>query len=564
MGQKRSDPQTSLPVAGRGDLTSAFALSARGAWETAFETFTSLDHRFDLNGEALEGFGVAAYMSGREESFGEIYERAFEKYCTEKKDLKAARCAFWIGLTLIFRDEFGRGSGWLSRAERQVENHGADCVEIGYLLLPQAEESLAKGDAEAGYNYASRAAGVAARYADEDLLAIARHLQGRIKMEAGQADEGLALLDETMIAVTSGGLTPIVTGLVYCSVIEICQNFLMQGRAKEWTAALAGWCSRQPEIVAFTGRCQIHRAEILIFDGNWSEAFSEASAACSRLIAGPVESHAGPAYYQEGEVLRLRGSFSDAEKSYRSTSRLGYDPQPGVALMRLQQGKGGIALASITRALASAKDPVGRVRLLPSAIRIMLAVGSTDSAREALDELRQHAALFPNDAVRATAAEALGTLRLAEGDAESALVPLHEAATLWRQLNAPYQLAQVRFLTGQTCLALGDKEGGGLEIEAAGDAFAELGAEPDKKRVDDLVREIRNRNDAVLTPRQSEILQLVAEGLTNREIAGRLKLSERTVDRHVSNILTRIDVPTRAAATAFALAQGLIGPVTFG
>ena len=540
------------------ELAAVEGMFERGKWSAAFDLMSGLDTRYQLNGRALESFATAAYMIGRESTFLELLERAFETFCAAAEPLRAARSAFWIGLTLMFRGEYGRGSGWLVRSERLVDEFGNDCVEQGYILLPRVESSLASGDFAAADHYASEAVRIGEQFGDEDLLALGRHFKGRIQIESGNTSDGLILLDETMIAATDGRLSPIVTGLIYCSVIETCQNYQIQKRAKEWTDALTGWCGKQPELVAFTGRCLIHRSEILIFDGKWTEAFAEAGAACRRLLAGPVEHHAGPAYYQEGEVLRLSGRFDEADESYRSASRLGFDPQPGLALMRLRQGKSQAALSSIKRTLATVRDPVGRMRLLPIAVEIMLATGDIEMARKLCDELSGFAARHVSDAVEAASAEAIGDLSFAEGNLEGALPSYGRAAELWRDLHAPYRLSRLRLKIGQTCVALGDSEGACREIEAARDVFGKLGAEPDRKAAEALLRSLGKGVEGPLTPRQTEILQLVAEGLTNREIAQRLGLSERTVDRHVSDTLTRIDVPTRAAATAFAISHGLI------
>jgi DNA-binding CsgD family transcriptional regulator/predicted negative regulator of RcsB-dependent stress response len=532
----------------------------RGAWSAAFDLMSSIDGRLRLDSRGLETFATAAYMIGREATFCELLERAFDAHRASAETLRAARSAFWIGLTLMFRGEHGRGSGWLQRAERLVDEHGEACVERGYILLPRVEGELARGDLAAAGRFASEAIRVGEEFADEDLVAIARHLKGRIEIESGNIAEGVSHLDETMVAAIGGRLSPIVTGLLYCSVIDICQSFQIPRRAKEWTDALTAWCGSQPELIAFTGRCLIHRSEILIFDGQWTEAFAEAGTACHRLLDGPVEHHAGPAFYLKGEVLRLRGRFTEADESYRSASRLGFDPQPGHALMRLRQGKSQAAHSSIKRALAAVRDPVGRMRLLPAAVEITLAVGDVAAARDLCDELSGLAARYASEAIAAAAAEAIGDVRVAEGKSEDALLSYGRAAELWRELHAPYRLSRLRLKIGRTCQALGDGEGAERETEAAQDMFDKLGAEPDRKAAEAMLLGLKETKATLLTPRQIEVLQLVAEGLTNREIAERLGLSERTVDRHVSDTLTRIDVPTRAAATAFALSRGLIRP----
>ena len=548
------EPESQLAA----QLAEVAEMSERGAWSAAFDVMTSLDTRLHLNGDALVSFATAAYMTGRETAYLELLERAFEAFRAGGETLRSARSAFWLGLILMFRGEYGRGGGWLARAERIVAEHADDCVEQGYIFLPRVEGSLASGDLAAADRHACEAIRIGEQFGDGDLLAIARHLKGRVQIESGNTPVGLSFLDETMIAATAGRLSPIVTGLIYCSVIEICQNLQLHQRAREWTDALAVWCGNQPELVAFTGRCLIHRSEILIFDGKWNEALSEAGSACRRLLAGPSEHHAGPAYYQEGEVHRLSGRLDEADQSYRSASQLGFDPQPGLALMRLGQGQSRAALSSIKRALASARDAAGRMRLLPAALEIALAIGDVEAARGLCKELSELSARHVSDAVDATCSEANGDLSCAEGSFEQALPAYRKAAELWRNLHAPYRLSRVRLKFGHACAALGDSEGARSEVEAARNVFRELGAHPDRKAADDLLRQITKDKDRLLTPRQMEVLRFVAQGLTNREIADRLGLSERTVDRHVSDILTRMDAPTRAAATAFAVSSGLI------
>jgi len=533
-------------------------MAERGEWAAAYRALAAEDRHCELRGASLERLGEAAYMLGRETEFIQAFERAFDDHCQNGRTLRAARCGFWIGLTLIFRGEYGRGSGWLQKSERLLDGQDADCVEQGYLMLPKVEQCLAGGDVEGAYAHATRAAEIGERHADEDLLAIARHLQGRIMIESGEPASGVALLDEAMVAVTADRLSPIVTGLVYCSVIDICHKFHDMNRAREWTAALAGWCARQPEIVAFTGRCLIHRAEILTYDGHWIEAEREAGAASMRLKNGPVAHHAGPAFYQEGEIHRLRGRFDEADAAYRAASRLGFNPQPGLALLRLEQGRVQSALSAIRRALQSVEDAAGRLRLLPAAVEITLAAGSTEDARAFCDMLQNCAAQYSTDAVRAAADEALARVRIADGHAEDALACIRRAADLLRDLQAPYHLARVRVLAAHACLAIGDAEGAQIELDTALNVFRDLGALPDEARTRKLRTGLSKSGDVALTPRQAQVLQLIADGMTNPAIADALGLSERTVDRHVSDILTRLNVPTRAAATAYGLSHGLI------
>lgn len=531
-----------------------------GEWLTAFELLRSADETNGLDGPALERCATAAYMIGREEAFADLMQRAFYAHCEAKAKLRAARVAFWLGLTLMFRGDFGQGSGWLARAERLVDEHGADCVERGYVLLPRIEQSLANGDLAEAERLSADAVTVGSRFADEDLLAIARHLLGRCKLLAGWMTDGLSLLDEAMVAVTTARVSPMVTGLIYCSVIDICQTFLIYQRAKEWTDALSGWCASQPELVSFTDRCLIHRSEILIFEGKWEAAIAEAARA-SRHQESLARHRAAPAFYLEGEVHRLSGRFAAAEKSYRTANQLGYDPQPGLALMRLEQGDPQSATSAIERSLSERRDDLGRMRLLPAAIEIALGAGDIGAAQEHCAELTRLSHSFPSTLVEAMLWEATGDVKFAIADPGAALPEFRRSAEIWRTLRIPYRLARVRLKTGRACAALGDAEGARAEMEAARDSFVELGAAPDVKSVEAAMRGLGKTGEGgLLTPRQTEVLALIAQGLTNRDIAERLGLSRRTIDRHVGDILTRTGVPTRAAATAYALSRGLIGP----
>ena len=535
-------------------------LMRRGEWEQAVSAIERLDRDYALGAPALESLALASYMSGHDDAYAEATARAHELWVAEGALPNAARCAFWVGLTSIFRGEHGKGSGWLSRAERLLERHPAECVEAGYILLPRCEFHLGEGRPERALNVASDAAAIGERFGDPDLSSIARHLAGRARLAMGDLPEGLSDLDEVMISAIEGRLSPIVTGLLYCSVIDVCQTYQILDRASEWTEALSDWCRRQPQLVAFTGRCLIHRSEILMFEGRWADAAAEAGSACQRLADGPSAVRAGQANYYLGELDRLHGRIDSAEARFRDAAALGFDPQPGLALMRLRQGRTREAGAAIRRALAAAGEKPAQRGLLSAAIDIFLATGETDAARACASRLAGLAGANPTGATGAAAAEAAGSLAMSEGDCAAALAEFSRAVGLWRDLGSPYRVAAVRLKTANACAAILDIEGARAEARAAADAFAALGAEPDRQEAEALHGRLGSGGKGLLTGRQIEVLELVARGLTNREIAGALDLSERTVDRHVSDILTRMDVPTRAAAAAFAVASGLISP----
>jgi DNA-binding CsgD family transcriptional regulator len=473
--------------------------------------------------------------------------------------MRAVRCAFWLGINLARRGEMGRATGWFGRAQRLVERQKDDCVERGYLLIPLLLRRVATGDWEAAAGTAADAAEIGERFGDADLLALAIHEQGHALVRQGRVEEGFGLLDEAMVAVTAGELSPIVTGLVYCSVIAYCQELYEPRRAQEWTAALTRWCEQQPDMVAFTGRCLVHRAEIMQLHGAWQDALEEARRACERLEQGMTNQlAAGYALYRQGEVHRLQGGFSAAEEAYRAASRCGCEPQPGLALLRLIQGNGDAAAAAIRRAISETTEPLKRAKLLPAYVEIMLAVGDAQEARSACRELEDVCAGHRSTVLGAMSAQAQGAVDLAEGDARPALLALRRAWRVWQELEAPYEAARVRVLLGLACRTLGDDDTAALELQAARDVFGQLGAAPDLARVDSLARRPRSVDARGLTPREVQVLRLVAAGETNKAIAAELVLSERTVDRHVSNIFTKLGVSSRAAATAYAYEHQLI------
>jgi len=478
-----------------------------------------------------------------------ILERAHHAHVAAGDQVRAARSAFWLGLSVLLRGEIGPATGWLSRARRLLDSR--DCVEQGYLLLPVAEQCFAEGNVDSALEAANRAAAIGDRFADADVIACARHLQGRALLKQGRITSGLALLDEAMLAVTAGELSPIITGLIYCSVIEACQQVYALSRAREWTAALYRWCEQQPAMVAFRGACLVRRAEVLQVHGAWSAALAEARRACesSQDANGKPP---GAALYQQAEIHRLRGEFTTAEEAYRSASQLGYEPQPGLALLRMAQGRTDAACAAIRRVVSTTTDRLRRTKLLPAYIEIMLATGDIQEARSACHELEELAETIGTDALRAMAGHSGGAVELAEGDARAALSSLRRAFEGWQQVEAPYAAACVRMLLGVACRSLGDEETAGLEFGAARTALQQLGAAPDLARLDTFENREASTHRAPLTTRELQVLRLVAAGKTNKAIATELSLSERTIDRHVGNILTKLDVPSRAGAAAYA------------
>ena len=527
-------------------------------WTEADEWLSAADDVEPLGGDDLELLATSAYMLGREDDYLALLERAHTAHLEVDEPGRAVRCAFWVGTHFAQRGEMARAGGWLGRAHRLLERHDLEEVERGYLLLPAIFENLGAGRPDDAARVAGEAVAIAESAGDRELFALAAHMEGHIKIELGDLGRGLALLDEAMLPAAAGELSPIVTGIVYCGVILACQDADEVSRAREWTGVLSEWCESQPDLVAFSGRCRIHRAEIMQLGGAWSEALDEARRAHERCLEGQNESAAGEASYRQAEIHRLRGEHTAAERAYREASSRGREPQPGLARLRMAQGAGDAALASIRRALAETGLPSERAALAPACVEIMLAAGHLDEARAAVVELERSIDADACPARAATLAHAQGAVALAGGDPGAALPALRRAAQTWDRLDAPYEVARARELAGLACRALGDEEGAALELEAAAATYGELRAAPDLVRVDALMPGTETSDAHGLTPRELEVLRMIADGRTNKAIAAELVLSVRTVDRHAGNIFAKLGVSSRAAAASYAHQHQLV------
>jgi DNA-binding NarL/FixJ family response regulator len=536
------------------------AAYAKGAWSDAFESLSSADRAALLDVGDLELLARAAYMLGRDDDYVGGLERAHHAYLEAQEVAPAARCAFWIGHNLLFRGERGRASGWFSRGRRLLEAVEEDCVERGYLLIPVWLEQMGGGDYEAAQATAADAAELGERFGDRDLLWLARDDEGCALIKQGRVADGLRLVDEVLVAATAGELSPIVTGIVYCNTIAFCRDAYELRYAREWTEALSRWCERQPQMVAHNGLCLVHRAEIMQWRGAWEEALEEARRAAERFTRGVLNEIAcGKAHYRQGEVHRLRGERDAAAGAYREASRCGFEPQPGLALLRLAEGEVDAATAAIRRAVGETTQPLKRAGLLPAYVEIMLAVGELERARGACRELEEIAERQASEVLGAIAAHARGAIGLAEADAGNALAMLRRALEAWRELPAPYEVARVRFLIGSACRLLGDEDTATLELEAAREVFAELGAASDLAAMGSIERPTADADLHGLTAREAEVLRLVAAGRSNREIAAALVISEHTVARRLQNIFAKLGVSSRTAASAFAFEHDLVG-----
>ena len=531
------------------DLVRAREIYERGDWGSAFAAWSALDPA-TLTDDDLSRLAMAAYLVGRRDDAVRALQRCFQLRIELGRTAGAVRCAFWLGMVFSTAGERAVAGGWMGRAMRLLDDLGGDVVERGYMRILQMFGHLARGDFAAVPECAADVTAYGRRFRDPDLLAVGLSSQGRFMLYQGAVPEGLALFDEAMVSVAAGEASPPLAGEVYCLLIESCQEVGDLGRAAEWTSALTRWCDAQPGLLTFTGQCAVHRGQIMRLHGAYERALDEFAAACERYVALGTLHAAGLAQTERGDVLRLLGRYDEAELAYEDASRHGFEPQPGLALLWLARGREQAARAAVLRLLAETRIPAHRHRLLAAAVEILLATDDVEQARGAANELRDLANQFKCSALQAMAAYAAGRLELATGDAAGALPYLRKAMQLWTQLDCPYEAARAQVLIGRACATLGDADSSARHLELARRVFTEQGTVP-------ALQELSARLPDGLTPREVEVLRLVAAGKSNAQIAATLVLSERTVARHLSNIFTKIDVPSRTAAAAYAYEHGL-------
>jgi ATP/maltotriose-dependent transcriptional regulator MalT len=544
------------PMTSEVALDRARELFERRAWDEAYEQLCAAETTAPLVAVDLERLAVAAYLTGRDDEGCDAWARAHRQFLRDEDGLSAVRCAYWLGCVLILRGQMAPAHGWVARIHHLVEQAPCGPVAAGYLDLATGLVTMFSGDPVAARPRLESAALAGLRHADADLAAISRLGCGQTLVMTGQVADGLAMLDEAMVSVTAGDVSPVATGLIYCAVIETCQGLFDVRRAQEWTTALGSWCDAQPDLVPYRGQCLVHRAELMRLHGAWSAALGEAEQAAKRL-SKPVHPALGAAFYEQAELYRLRGDDRAAGEMYRRASDAGHGAQPGLALLRLRQGRLMTAAAAIERALGEHHFPAERARLLTARVELLLAGGDVDAARAAVGELTAlRDELGAPPMIEAMSHDASGAVLLAGSDPQAALRSLRPAWLIWQEVEAPYEAARTRLQIGVACRDLGDEETAVMEFAAARQAFVDLGAVPDIARVDALTS--KQSPPGGLTSRELEVLVLVASGTTNKAIAAELVISEKTVARHLSNIFVKLGVSSRAAATAYAYEHELM------
>ncbi len=526
----------------------------RRDWAEARGRFAAARAAGELAAADLDALADAAWWLGDFDEASAVLEAAYRRHLDEGRPGPAAMAAIGIGVNHLLRGEGVVGSGWVGRGQRLLRDL-PEGVEHGYALYLELEGALAGGDHAAVTASARRVRDIGRRFSDPNLVAAGELFEGRVLVKQGRMADGMAMLDEAMLAVLSGEMRPEWAGNVYCHLMAAFHELADVRRAGEWTEATSRWLAGLPAAVLFTGICRVHRSQVLQRKGDWAQAEREAALVCQDLadlhVAGAAEGH-----YQLGELRCLRGDLAGAEAAYRQAHRLGRDPQPGLALLHLAQGRTATAAASIRTALtAVTTDRLARAWLCAAQVEIALAAGDTQTAGRACDELARTASTYGSSGLAAGALQARGAVLLAGGRPEAALTTLRAACRHWQELDAPYDAARVRLLLAGAYRALGDVDAAVRELDAAEAVFEQLGAALDASRA----AALRGRPalPGGLTGREAEVLALVAAGRSNREIAAALVLSHKTVARHLSNIFAKLDVASRTQAAAYAFEHGL-------
>ncbi len=528
---------------------------ARGDWQAAYDAWSRTGPD-GLSAAELDCFGAVVELVGPYDEAVPVLQRAFRAH-QEAGDLhSAAGCALRLALGLAEHGDHALAGGWAARAAELVDEIGADCVERGWMALLMMFRALGEGDLAEAKRLADEAHDAGRRFRDADLTAMSTCAQGRLSIMTGHFAEGLTQLDDAMVRVVAGELSPVIAGHVYCTAIEGAQEVSDFGRVAEWTAALERWCDAQPGLLAFTGQCAVHRGQLMRLRGAWDDALREWSLAAERYVALGTPGPIGLTALETGDVLRLRGDLAAADEAYQRAADLGVDPQPGLALLWLAQGRSAPAVAAVDRLLASSAGPLERCRILPGSIEVLLASGAVERARPLAVELGSLASAAGSAVLSAAAAQAHGAVELAAGDAAGGLPYLRKAHQLWTRSSSPYDAAVTRLLIGRCLLALGDTSSAERELTAARAAFRQVGAAPMADLTSSLLAPASLPGG--LTAREVEVLRLVASGRSNPQVAAELVLSEKTVARHLSNIFVKLDVASRTAAAAYAYEHGLV------
>ena len=457
------DGAPGTPTAGHAarDLARGRQAYARRDHAGAVEALSAADRGASLEGDDLDRLATAAMILGKDDEALKAWGRAHHAYLEAGQKIPAARVATWLGFRLVAGDDKGRGAGWLARAQRLLDEAGEDCVERGYLLLPAARQQLDGRRFEEARAAAAEAARIGERFRESDLVAFARSLEGQALLRQGRIEEGLALLDEAMVAVAAGELSPLVTGLIYCSVIAAARTCTRSAVRASGRTALKAWCEAQPGDVGFTGDCLVHRSEILQLErrvaGTRSKRRGAPPSGFSR--ASPN----APRRPRSTSRPRSTGCAASSTRPRRRTanaSRWGGSRSRGSRCCGSRRGDGDAAAAALRRVLGATTDPLrARASSRPASRSCSRPATSRRRARpsaelEDIGRRLRHGGRSPRWPRTPRGGRARRGRR-----AQAALEPLRRSFEIWQRLGRPYLAARVRVLVARACRALGDDDG---------------------------------------------------------------------------------------------------------
>ena len=516
-------------------------------WQASYDAYAEIA---EPTADDTEGLAEAAWWLGRMDEAIRLYTVAYKAHLDGGNNSGAARSAFLLAIHTRLVGEPAQSDGWMGRTQRILESL-PEGVEHGYPLYLQIAGLMGGGQLDAALEAAHRMQDIGRRFDDPTLVALGVYYEGRSLIKQARVREGLTLLDEAMLAALSDELGQIWTGAIYCGLMDACNELRDLRRAFEWTEATRRWCGPLPLTSLYPGICRVHRAQVMQTRGEWKQAEEEALGACRDMVGVDVFAVAD-GHYEVGEVRRLRGDLAGAEQAYTQAHEVGRDPQPGLALLRLAQGRLDAASKSIAAALAPGSGSrLEQAPLHAAQTAIALATGDVALAEASAKEVAETAAAFESAALRAEGNRCNGAVLLAQGRTMEAMATLRMALNTWQELDAPYEAARTRLLLADAYQALGDTDAAARERAAAGACFARLG-----------VVVAREGLPKGLTAREVEVVRLIAAGDSNQAIADKLVLSHRTVARHVSNIFAKVGATSRSGVTAFAYDSGLMGTNT--
>ncbi len=543
-----------------------------GHWKDAYGLFQAVDAD-TLTGDDLAAYAESAFWTCRQDEAMALRERAFAAYISEGKPLLAATVASCLSWDHSGRGAFAVASGWLARADRLLAPL-PESAEHALVALNHTMQSMESGDSANAQSSLDRALDIAERLGVTEVLSLGRTIRGRMLIHSGQVDAGLAMLDESAAEALSGELAPLSAGLIYCMTIQACQEVGDFRRAAEWTDVANRFCDRL-DVSGFPGACRIHRAQALRLTGNWSAAEEQAITACAELREFNYWA-TGDGLYEVAEIRRVRGDFAAALETYREVHELGRDPQPGLALLRLAEGKVDAAGTAVRRSLDATPEPLRRLQLLPAQVQIAIAAGDLRTARAARDEIEATVTSYliahqVAPAFEATLAMATARIALADADWPQAVQQLRLARDRWLRVGAPYDVAQARLYLGMAYRRQGDEEGATAELESAQATFERLGARLDEEHARELLGRLEKRRTFLFTDivGSTQLLESLGDDKWSKLLArhdelvrGRIAEGGGEVIKHTGDgFFAAFEQPGAAVQAAIAIQRALDGEV---